>query len=276
MAKIFPLNQKDLRSLLAASMVGVLALASACNDDNSPAPPAQPGQPGAVSSWSAVSGKRTSANAELSVATGGAYDVTDPGDGVAPSGNVTPDELAGLKTSADAATAQDLTGDPSCIQTFAPLPDYVNGTLKIKLADGTERTLIDTTTGNGVCYLGDQAKANNLAQAFSTLYAKYAVKPAGPICTQIFVYGVTAVITNSDSGAEITDATAILSEGDFTETLMKQNGNQYVGAGERAGDYKLVVTAPGYEAKTIDSIKVTADECRVTPQRVEVKLDPTS
>jgi hypothetical protein len=98
----------------------------------------------------------------------------------------------------------------------------------------------------------------------------------GPICTAQFVYGVTARVVDADTGEVVTPAGLTLEdiESDYTEAMMESpaGSGTFVGAGERAGRYRLIVTAGGFEQKVIDEIVVNADECHVIPVALDVEL----
>jgi len=101
--------------------------------------------------------------------------------------------------------------------------------------------------------------------------------PDGVICTDIFVYGLNATLTDSE-GNPVTGATLTLSQGDFTETMMEWDAatspGVYVGAGERAGTYTLSIEGDGFDPATVNDIVVTADECHVIPVNLTVPLPP--
>jgi hypothetical protein len=96
--------------------------------------------------------------------------------------------------------------------------------------------------------------------------------PGGWACTALYAYGVSAEVTDADTGAAIGNAVLKLYDGKYEETMQNYFENTHVGAGERAGTYKLVASAPGYETQTIEDIVVTADECHVKGVAVAVKL----
>ncbi len=96
------------------------------------------------------------------------------------------------------------------------------------------------------------------------------------VCTTVFVYGLNVRLTDSESGQPITGATLILTDGDYTETMMETGDGQYVGAGERAGTYELTITADSYATETRGMIVITADECHVQPVNLDIELTPES
>jgi len=98
-----------------------------------------------------------------------------------------------------------------------------------------------------------------------------AVQPSNPVCTEVFVYGLTATVTDED-GAPIEGATLTLTEGNYSETLEGIGGGTYIGAGERAGTYSLTVEAEAFAPETIERIVVDEDECHVIPVERNVVL----
>ena len=95
-----------------------------------------------------------------------------------------------------------------------------------------------------------------------------------PLCTAEFVYGLSATVSDGDTGAAISDARLTLTEGDFSETMMDFMAGRYAGAGERAGTYTLIVEAPGYQSQTVEDIFVDKDVCHVIPVAVTIELTP--
>jgi hypothetical protein len=98
----------------------------------------------------------------------------------------------------------------------------------------------------------------------------------GKVCTTLYAYGLSVQLTDASTGQPITGATLTLSDGDYQEVMIAFPGpaGNYAGAGERAGTYTLVVTAQGYQSKTVDSIVVTANECHVIGVHLDVQLQP--
>lgn len=70
--------------------------------------------------------------------------------------------------------------------------------------------------------------------------------------------------------------TVIAKDGTYTETLELFTGNNpiFSGAWERAGTYIITVSGVGYTTFVSDAITVTADECHVIPQQLQVVLQP--
>jgi hypothetical protein len=93
-------------------------------------------------------------------------------------------------------------------------------------------------------------------------------------CTAIYAYGITATVTDQDTGSPIPGATLTLTDGVYVEEMESFQTGDFVGAGERAGTYSLTATAPGYQSLAIDDIVVTADICHVHGVHVDVELSP--
>ena len=93
-------------------------------------------------------------------------------------------------------------------------------------------------------------------------------------CTEIFVYGVNVSVTD-EADEPVTGAVLTLTDGDYSKTMQELAEGGYVGAGERAGTYTLIVEADGFEPATIEGIIVDADECHVIPQARAITLSPS-
>src|SRR5262249_19061536 len=80
-------------------------------------------------------------------------------------------------------------------------------------------------------------------------------------------------VTVSDAGGlQICDATVVVQDGTYTETLRSQACG-YFGAFERTGNYTLTISAPGHATKTVTGVVVTDGECHVHAQSVNVVLN---
>jgi hypothetical protein len=99
--------------------------------------------------------------------------------------------------------------------------------------------------------------------------------PDGVACTAIYVYGLSATVTDALTGASIDNATVTITDGAYQETMESFPGGGFVGAGERAGTYTLTASAPGFQTKIQDNIVVTGDVCHVHGVHVDVMLQPT-
>lgn len=95
----------------------------------------------------------------------------------------------------------------------------------------------------------------------------------GIICTEVFIFGITVFVTD-ENGTPISDATVIITEGQFNETLTEVQDGFYPGAEERQGTYTLTIQATGFEPVIIENIVVTGDECHVTPVGRDITLQP--
>ena len=101
----------------------------------------------------------------------------------------------------------------------------------------------------------------------------------GPIiCTAQFVYGISVDVVDSGSGAPLADsATMTLRDGDYVEsTTLSSDGLTMAGAGERAGNYTVIVARPSYHNWVRTEIVVTADECHVIPVKLRAELQEIS
>jgi hypothetical protein len=93
-------------------------------------------------------------------------------------------------------------------------------------------------------------------------------------CPPVFIYGVTVVLTDAQTGAPITEATLMLTDGSYTEQMQVFPSGSYVGAGGRPGNYTLTIEAAGFHSQTRTDIVVTSDPCNVIPVTLEVALTP--
>ena len=93
-------------------------------------------------------------------------------------------------------------------------------------------------------------------------------------CTALYAYGVSATVTDQETGAPIDNATLTLVDGAYEEDMESYQSGEFVGAGERAGTYTLTADAPGYQSRTIEDIVVTADVCHVHGVHLDVELSP--
>ena len=93
-------------------------------------------------------------------------------------------------------------------------------------------------------------------------------------CTDIFVYGLNVTVTDAGSGEVLTsDVIVTAEEGSYSEVLTLIDDN-FIGAGERPGNYQIIVVAAGYTSEAIGviSVELTEDECHVIPKVVEIEL----
>ncbi|WP_298555814.1 hypothetical protein [uncultured Algibacter sp.] len=109
------------------------------------------------------------------------------------------------------------------------------------------------------------------------IIATFSCKTSDDIfCTDIFVYGLSITVKDANTDAVITENITIkATDGDYEETLMSiESSNAFVGAGERAGTYILTINATNYKDYITEPIKVSADECHVIPEAIEIMLQP--
>jgi len=101
----------------------------------------------------------------------------------------------------------------------------------------------------------------------------------GPIiCTEQFVYGISVEVLDTENGSPLADsATMTLRDGDYVEsTTLSPDGLTMVGAGERTGNYTVIVARPSYHNWVRTEIVVTADECHVIPVKLRAELQEIS
>ncbi len=97
----------------------------------------------------------------------------------------------------------------------------------------------------------------------------------GTPCTTNYAFGVSATVRDTRTGAPVSNATLVLVDGAYRETMMTFGvPGSYAGAGEREGTYILTVTAQGYQPSAPRTIVVTGDECHVRGQAVTIDLTP--
>ena len=97
----------------------------------------------------------------------------------------------------------------------------------------------------------------------------------GPIiCTEQFVYGIRVEVVDPGSGTSLADsATMTLRDGDYVEsTTLSPDGLTMAGAGERAGNYTVIVARPSYHNWVRTEVEVTADGCHVIPVKLRAEL----
>jgi hypothetical protein len=128
------------------------------------------------------------------------------------------------------------------------------------------------------------AKAGSVKQA--ALFASIAAmaflglagcdKPTEPrVCTAIAVDALVVTVVDASSGQRICDAKVTAIDGTFSEDLRPFGSGQdctYSGPTERAGVYQIRSSKPGYEAATVNDVRVTRDECHVIPVMVTIQL----
>ena len=98
-------------------------------------------------------------------------------------------------------------------------------------------------------------------------------------CTQEAKAGLNITVKDAVSNENLsTGVTVIAQHGEYTETLEAFTGNDqstvFIGAWERQGTYIVTVSKQGYQTFTSSPIQVSADECHVIPQLLNVALQP--
>lgn len=110
------------------------------------------------------------------------------------------------------------------------------------------------------------------------LVALPACESTEPRCDPVRLFGMRAFIRDSVSGDGLARAAlAVIRDGTFEDSLEAVSDSVKVGADERAGTYRLEVTAPGYQGWARNGIVVSqANECHVQTVDVNVRLVPTT
>lgn len=95
-------------------------------------------------------------------------------------------------------------------------------------------------------------------------------------CTEQFVYGLNVTVKDANSNSVITEGiTVIARDEDYEEELMHiESFDNFIGAGERPGNYIIEINGPNYQSFTSDVIFVDADQCHVIAEVVEFLLQP--
>ena len=99
--------------------------------------------------------------------------------------------------------------------------------------------------------------------------------PGSIACTLQFVYGLSVIVQDAETGVRVCDAQVTAVAGSYRETLMASGSSgdcSYSGAGERAGVYDLSASRAGYTSTASSNIRVDADVCHVVPVRVTLLL----
>jgi hypothetical protein len=91
-------------------------------------------------------------------------------------------------------------------------------------------------------------------------------------CTDEFRFGLRVEALDSLTDAPVSDGLAgLLLDGKYVEEMGVSDYELY-GAGERAGTYAVVVTAPGHRAWVRTGVKVRENECHVIPVSLTARL----
>ncbi len=99
--------------------------------------------------------------------------------------------------------------------------------------------------------------------------------PTNTECTDEAVAGIDVSVIDSSSGNPICDATIVITDGTYSETLHETSTDtscSYSGAYERAGTYDLVASAPNKTNVTQTGIVVMAGACHVLPQSITIEM----
>lgn len=96
------------------------------------------------------------------------------------------------------------------------------------------------------------------------------------ICTTVYVYGLNLSFVDATTMTKIaSDIEVVAKDGSYEETLMLNNATgNFIGAGERPGNYIITATSLNHETFTSDTIMLSADECHVIPVNLEFTLQP--
>lgn len=93
-------------------------------------------------------------------------------------------------------------------------------------------------------------------------------------CTEIFIFGLTVQVRNINTGDIILNNISVTAvDGSYSEELAFSI-DRFFGAGERPGEYTLTVEADGYRTLITPVIEVSADECHVINESIDLVLDP--
>ena len=96
-------------------------------------------------------------------------------------------------------------------------------------------------------------------------------------CTQEARAGLNITVKDAVTNQILgTGITVTAKDGNYTETLEFFNADNPVfsGAWERQGTYMVTVSGIGYTTFVSETILVTADECHVITQQLQVALQP--
>ena len=92
------------------------------------------------------------------------------------------------------------------------------------------------------------------------------------MCTMEARPALAVVVLDSATGAGLAQAAvAVAREGDFADTL-RGTDSIVSGAHERAGTYRVELSAPGYVDWSRDGVKVERDACHVQTVRLRALL----
>ena len=94
-------------------------------------------------------------------------------------------------------------------------------------------------------------------------------------CTNVYTVGIVVSVSDVTTANVLSNGiTVTATDGDYVEELeLLPQTNKFYGAYERAGSYTITVSGTGYQPKTT-TVTVTADECHVITQNVDIALQP--
>lgn len=95
-------------------------------------------------------------------------------------------------------------------------------------------------------------------------------------CTEEFVYGLNVNVKDATTNSVLVDGVTVKAvDGTYSETLeVVENISIFLGAGERVGNYVVMVSKEGYQTFTSEVVTVKADQCHVLTKTVDVELQP--
>ncbi|MEK9502673.1 hypothetical protein [Gaopeijia maritima] len=92
-------------------------------------------------------------------------------------------------------------------------------------------------------------------------------------CTQAPEPAVEVSVVDAATGLAVVDSvTVVVRDGDFEETLFETSSGVYSGAGDREGEYTVVVAHPRYEPWVRDRVRVIEDRCHVRTAYLAAEL----
>jgi len=98
------------------------------------------------------------------------------------------------------------------------------------------------------------------------------------ICTQEAKAGLNITVKDAVTNENLSNGVSVTAQdGNYIETLEAFTGDAttvFIGAWERQGTYIVTVSKQGYQTFTSSPIQVSADECHVIPQLLNVALQP--
>lgn len=95
----------------------------------------------------------------------------------------------------------------------------------------------------------------------------------GRDCTLEFVPAVEVTVIDAATELAVGDSvTVVVRDDGFEEMLVQSTSNVFSGAGERPGEYVVVVTHPRYEPWVRDQIRVTEGGCHVRTAYLTAEL----